>query len=240
LSVTPVGFTLAAAISAQETAMFHWFSDILASATTTLTFFTIFLVGVVFSAFTLILGGHSDHADHDIGHDIGHDTDVSHDGHDASGDHADGDAGAHPLNVGLLSVRGVALLSTGFGGIGFLMFATTQQLVVSTVTALIGGYIFAFAVLYTLKVFKGQQANSLINTSSAVGSHGIVTVSIPADGLGEVTVSIGGVEMFKPARSANHAAIRSGTRVQVQQISGGTLVVTASEVTSSSAGVSKV
>src|SRR5262245_19268742 len=117
----------------------HWLGDILASATTTVTFFTIFLVGVVFSAFSLIFGGHghSDHdVSHDVDHDISHDAGGDHDAHDTSGDHADGDAGAHPLNVGLLSVRGVALLSTGFGGIGFLMFATTQRLLLSTATGL--------------------------------------------------------------------------------------------------------
>jgi hypothetical protein len=214
--------------------MLHWLSDILASATTTITFFTIFLVGVVFSAFSLILGGHG-HSDHDVSHDadhdIGHDTGDHDSGgdHDGSTDHADGDAGAHPLNVGMLSVRGVALLSTGFGGIGFLVFVTTERLLLSTVLGFAGGYVFAFAVLYTL-----------INVSSAVGAHGIVTVSIPENGLGEVSFSVSGMEMFRPARSANHLPIKSGTRVQVNQITGGTLVVTASEVASASSSVSKV
>jgi hypothetical protein len=75
--------------------------------------------------------------------------------------------------------------------------------------------------------------------SSAVGSHGIVTVSIPENGLGEVGLSVSGVEMFRPARSADHVLIRSGTRVQVNHISGGTLVVTASETAAPAAAPGK-
>jgi membrane protein implicated in regulation of membrane protease activity len=231
--------------------MLHWVSDILASATTTITFFTIFLVGVVFSAFSLILGGHGDHgADHDVGHDFGHDAghDAGHDGgHDGSGDHGD-HGGDHSdggfgisgfFAVGMFSVRGVALLATGFGGFGFLIFTLTQKILFSTAAALVGGYIFAFVVLYTLKVFKAQQANSLVSSSSAIGVEGIVTVSIPEDGLGEVSLRVSGTEMFKPARSANRGPIKSGTRVQVNQISGGTLVVTPSE-SASAAQVGKL
>jgi hypothetical protein len=213
--------------------MFNWLTDILASTTTTVTFFTIFLVGVVFSAFSLILGGHSDHADHDIGHDVGHDAGSDHDSGDSSAEHGDIDVGIHSLfSVGMFSVRGVALLATGFGGIGFLIFIATGRIMFSTAAAFVGGYIFAFAVLYTLKIFKAQQANSLVRLSSAVGAQGVVTVSIPEDGLGEVSLLVGGVEMFKPARSVTGAAIKSGSRVQVNQISGGTLLVSPATVSS--------
>src|SRR5215471_7028361 len=127
--------------------MFHWLADILASTTTTVTFFTIFLVGVGFSAFSLIAGGHSDHADHDIGHDadhdIGHDGGADHHGgHDGHGHDGSDDAGlgVHSLfSVGMFSVRGVALLATGFGGIGFLLYATTEKLLFSTASAFVGG-----------------------------------------------------------------------------------------------------
>ena len=204
--------------------MFHWLTDVVASTTTTITFFTIFLVGVAFSAFSLVLGGLGAHADHDVGHDIGHDTDA----HDGSGDHHGGDDGAQggTLSVGMFSVRGVALLATGFGGAGFLIYVSTGKILFSTASALVGGYIFAFVVLYTLKIFKSQQANSMISLSAAIGADGIVTISIPEDGLGEVSLVVSGTEMFKPARSVNGRPIKSGARVQVSQVSGGTLVVT--------------
>ena len=208
--------------------MLHWLTGVLASATTAITFFTLFLVGVVFSAFSLVMGGHGgDHGvDHDIGHDIGHDADVSHDtdaSHDSGGDH-DG-AGGGTFSVGMFSVRGVALLCTGFGGIGFLVYTATGKVYFSTAAALVGGYVFAFIVLYTLKVFKAQQANSLVNMNSAVGTPGVVTVSIPEDGLGEVSLVISGVEMFRSARSQDGKPIRSGSQVRVSRVAGGTFIV---------------
>src|ERR1051325_525251 len=111
--------------------MFHWFTDAIASTTTTITFFTIFLVGVVFSAFSLVLGGLAGHADHDAGHGIDHDAG----GHDASGHGAD-DGGT--LAVGMFSVRGIALLATGFGGVGFLVHISTGRMLISTASALAG------------------------------------------------------------------------------------------------------
>ena len=126
----------------------------------------------------------------------------------------------------MFSVRGVALLATGFGGAGFLIYVSTGKILFSTASALVGGYIFAFVVLYTLKIFKSQQANSMISMSAAIGADGIVTISIPEDGLGEVSLVVSGTEMFKPARSMNGRPIKSGARVQVSQVSGGTLVVT--------------
>jgi membrane protein implicated in regulation of membrane protease activity len=228
----------------QQQTMVNWLSNLIASTTTTITFFTIFLVGVGFSAFSLIFGAHSDHGvDHDLGHDTGdagHDAGSDHGGHDGSDHHGDSDAGMGGFfSVGMFSVRGIALLATGFGGIGFLVFTTTQRILFSTTAALVGGYIFAFAVLYTLKVFKSQQANSLVSVSRAVGTQGIVTTSIPEGGVGEVSVSVSGVEMFKPARSANQAAIKSGTRVEVNQVTGGTLVVSPSKTASTAARTGK-
>jgi len=66
----------------------------------------------------------------------------------------------------------------------------------------------------------------MISMSDASGADGIVTISIPEDGLGEVSLVVSGTEMFKPARSMNGRPIKSGARVQVSQVSGGTLVVT--------------
>jgi len=205
--------------------MLQWLSSVLASVTTAITFFTLFLVGVAFSAFSLIMGGHG--GGHGTDHDVGHDTDASHDtdvGHhdSGSGDH-DGDGGM--FSVGMFSVRGVSLLCTGFGGIGFLVYSATRRMYASTGAGIVGGYVFAFIVLYTLKVFKSQQANSLVNMNSAIGTQGVVTVSIPEGGMGEVSLVVSGMEMFRPARSQDGKAIRSGSRVRVSSVTGGTFIV---------------
>ena len=208
--------------------MLDWLGRTLATTTTSLTFFTLFLVGVTFSVFSLIFGGHG--GDHSVDHDTGHDTDADHGG-DSSADHDAGGDGSS-FSVGMFSVRGVALLCTGFGGIGFLVYTGTEKIFFSTAGALVGGYVFAFIVLYTLKVFKSQQANSLVDMSRAVGAQGVVTVSIPENGIGEVSLMVSGMEMFKSARSLNGKGIRSGASIQVSRVSGGTFIVTPADVSS--------
>ncbi len=196
---------------------FDWLWSAIASTTALISFFTIFLMGLLFSVFSLIFGGHGD-TDHDFGHDVGHD------GH---GDgHHDGDTGLSSFfAVGMLSVRGMALLSTGFGGIGALVQLYTGRTLFATATGAIFGYGFAFMILFAVRALKSQQANSLIDTNSAVGASGTVVTSIPQNGLGEIRCVVGGVEVTRTAVSKNGEAIKSGTRVKVEEVAGATMVV---------------
>ncbi len=196
--------------------MFDWFWQSLANTTSALVFFSIFLAGLTMSVISLVLG----HGDHDVGHDTDHD--VSHDGEHHDGDHA-GESSF--FSVGMLSVRGLTLLASGFGGIGFLVENQTHRVLFSSLCGLVGGYIFAFAVLYLLKIFKGQQVNSLVDMRSALGQEAIVALSIPAQGIGQVRLVISGSEMTLTANGKDGQAIPTGTQVKVTSINGATLVV---------------
>lgn len=195
--------------------MLDWFWSSLASTSAFITFFTIFLMGLLFSVFSLIFGGHGDH---DLGHDVGHD------GHGDS--HHDGDTGLTSFfAVGMLSVRGMALLATGFGGAGMIVQLYTGRTFFATVAGAIFGYAFAFLILLAVRALKSQQANSLIDTNSAVGISGTVVTSIPPNGLGEIRCVVGGAEVTRTAVSKNGELIRTGTRVRVEETSGATMVV---------------
>jgi membrane protein implicated in regulation of membrane protease activity len=196
--------------------MFGWLWTAIASATATMTFFGIFLVGIAFSLFSLVMGGHGD-GEHDfMGHDVHHDTGHHDDGHD-------GDSSI--FNVGFLSVRGMALLSTGFGGVGFLVQVYTGKVLFSTLSGLLFGYVFAFAVLSVMKMFKAQQSNSLIAMDNAKGQEATVVTSIPQGGAGEIRFELSGQEFVKMAYSASGSPIRSGSRVRIDQVSGGSMTV---------------
>lgn len=206
--------------------MYEWLTQALANTTATVVFFSIFLLGVSFSTLSLLFGGDHD-ADSDV--DIG-DADGDFDGGDHDVGDGDGDAGgdgdaSHGMHIGVLSVRGIALLATGFGGAGFVTQIYTQKPIFSTVVAMVFGYLFALGVLSLLKVFKSQQANSLIQTKSAISTTGVVTISIPRGELGEVRINIDGVEVTSMARSSGDQAIPSGTRVRVDDVMGGTFFV---------------
>lgn len=198
----------------------NWVIEAVASATATMTFFGIFAVGTAFSVFSLVMGGHGE-GDHDIGHDfLGHDA---HDGADHDGDGHEGDSNF--FHVGFLSVRGMALLATGFGGVGFLVQVYTGKVLFSTLSGLVFGYLFAFVVLYVMKMFRAQQANSLISMDQAKGKEATVVTSIPANGAGEVRFELAGQEMVKMAFSKDGGSIRSGSSVRIDRVTGGSLVV---------------
>ncbi len=196
--------------------MFDWVWTAIASATATMTFFGIFLVGIVFSLFSLIMGGHGD-GEHDLmGHDVHHDT-GHHDGEQ--------DGESNFFNVGFLSVRGMALLASGFGGVGFLVQVYTGKVFFSTMSGLLFGYVFAFAVLKVMQMFKAQQSNSLISMDNAKGQEATVVTSIPQNGAGEIRFELSGQEFVKMAYSGNGNPIRSGSRVRIDQVVGGSVTV---------------
>lgn len=205
--------------------MFGWLWTAVASATATMVFFSIFLVGVIFSSFSLIFGSHSD-TDHDFGHDFSHDASHS---SDHGGSH-DGGGIAHFFSVGMLSIRGFALFATGFGGIGMLVQIRSGRPLFATVVGSIAGYLFAFLMLLFVKMMRAQETNSLIDTKSAVGTSGTVVISIPSNGIGEIRCIIAGVQMTKTAVSKTGEAIESGTRVRIEEVHGATMVVVPSNV----------
>jgi len=59
-----------------------------------------------------------------------------------------------------------------------------------------------------------------------VGRHGELTVGIPAGGVGEITVMVGGERTTHIARSADGGAIVTGTEVVVKSVLGPSVIVT--------------
>lgn len=205
--------------------MFEWFGHAVSQATAAIVFFSIFLFGVVISSISLFFGGHDEH-DVDGGDtDTDHDSDSEHDSEHADGESDSAISTFHGVNMGLLSLRGLCLLSVGLGGVGFVVQIHTGRVVFATVAGLLSGYVFAIGILYLLRIFKSQQANSFIDHSEAVGGQAVVTTSIPENGPGEVRIVISGRDMYKTATSVDGKPIRAGALVRIESIGGGSAVV---------------
>lgn len=76
-----------------------------------------------------------------------------------------------------------------------------------------------------LSIFYKQQASSLIPTSTVVGCRGTVTVSIGANGPGEVGLEVQGQYTTYLARSKDGSPIAKGRTVRVINTIGSQLVV---------------
>lgn len=179
-----------------------------------ITFFSIFAAGMVFTLFSLIFGGLGD-ADHggDFGGDHG-DTG----GHDVSTEEGD-------VSIGLLSVRGISLLLTGFGGVAFIVQYYTAKILLSSIAGLISGWVFAFVCLLVFRMLVRQQATSGITAEDFIGADGYVITTIPANQFGEVMLRVSDGQIAKQARADGDEAIPAGTPVKVTRYFSGIVVV---------------
>ncbi len=191
--------------------MSSWIMAFFGDSLALLIYASIFLAGSTFSFISLVFGGDADHdADVDVSAD---DADVGDDVHDV---HA----------PGVVSVGGLFLMLTGFGGVGYILQYYTERILFSALGGLMSGWLFAALLMAVLRAFYKQQASSQIRVNEIVGSHGIVTVTIPGgNSLGEVQLSVYDTQMNRPATSSASESIPRGARVKVRSYLGGTVVV---------------
>jgi len=155
------------------------------------TYVTIALSGFVVLLLTLMLGG----GDHDFDHDADH---------DGGSDH-------HWFSLKVLSA-----FATAFGASGAIARAYGLPHGWALIAALAVGCIVGSIADFIITLFFRQQASSLISADQLVGRAGAVTLTIPPDSYGEVTVEFAGQSFSRRARSENAAtSIRAGERVEI-------------------------
>ncbi len=166
-------------------------------------------LAIAFAGFILVAGSFFFGHDHDVGHD--------HDGGDAG---HDGDA-----TISIFSTKVLATLLMGFGAAGAIATSYQVDYLVASLIGLLNGMLLGGLMYAILGFFYKQQASSLVSTSSAVGCSGTVTVSIAADGMGEVGVDVEGQYAVYVARSRDGGPIPKGSTVRVVRTVGSQLVV---------------
>jgi len=176
-----------------------------------LVFVSIAVAAFIFVAASFFFGGDADHdADHgDIGHDI--------------------DGGFEEPAISVFSTKTLATLFMGFGASGAIARNYGASYIASSGIGVLFGIVLAGIMYLVLSMFYRQQASSLVETSSAVGCRGTVTVSIEAGGTGEVGVEFSGQYGAYQASSANGAAIPKGTTVKVLKTVGTRMIVAKEE-----------
>jgi membrane protein implicated in regulation of membrane protease activity len=145
----------------------------------------------------------------------GHDLGV----HDGAADH--GDVGGPSV----FSVRVMSAFVTAFG-IGGLVarYYGLSHPAASGVGAMVG-LVMAGAVYQFGKFLFSQQASSEVRTATLIGRSGEVTVAISENGLGQITMTVGGERTDHIARSDDGHAIPRGAEVTVTGMRGDSLVV---------------
>lgn len=140
-------------------------------------------------------------------------------GGDADSPDHDGDI------ISVFSPKVVAIFLVGFGAAG----ALATHFGLSVVPAIAwafggGGALGALGYLGTRALYR-QQCSSDVNPADAVGRYATVTTAIPANGVGEVSVSVAGQHMTYTARSSDSAPVARTRQVKVAAVTGNDLIV---------------
>ena len=147
----------------------------------------------------------------------------------AGGDHEIGHAGDHDWDLAggpsFFSARIMASFVVAFGVGGVVARYYQLSHPAASGIGVAAGIVMAGVVYQFARILYSQQASSEIRMGSLVGHTAEVTIGIPQDGVGQVTLAAGGERSTHIARSADGAAIPPGVEVTVAALRGDSLVV---------------
>jgi membrane protein implicated in regulation of membrane protease activity len=155
-----------------------------------------------------------------VGELFGHDHDLG--GHDGGIEHGDSDLGGGPS---VFSSRIMAAFVTAFGVGGVVARYYNLSHPASSGVGIATGGVMAGLVYQFAKILYSQQASSELQMSRLVGRSAEVTVAIPADGVGQISLSVAGERTEHVARSKDGRAVTRGTQVVVTALGGDSVVV---------------
>lgn len=136
---------------------------------------------------------------------------------------------AHPEleigGLGFLSLRAMSIFLLTFGTIGALVHWLGRPTLTSSLWGLVAGVGTYGIYIVAMQLVRSQQASSLIEDRELPGLTGMVTIAIPAGGVGEVTCRLKGQSTRRIARAAPGEAFVEGALVKVRDVQGDVLLI---------------
>ncbi|HET7624938.1 MAG TPA: NfeD family protein [Verrucomicrobiae bacterium] len=176
--------------------------------TTFLVYLFCLVVGFVFvlvsAIFGHVLGGHA-HVDGSGGHA------------EAGGDNSDSPG------VSFFSPIIMAAFVTAFGAFGmiFSQFEPTQRPPISAPLAVLGAFVIAYILVFTLrKIMGAADCSSESQVATLVGHVATVISPIPDGGVGEIAYVQAGTRYTAPARNETGKSIANGQTVTITRVIG--------------------
>jgi hypothetical protein len=183
-------------------------------------FFSVFFLWQLLAAL-LGLGDEDGGGAHDGADGMASDVD----GHgDAFEDGAHVDSSETVMAFKLLSIRAIITFCTMFTWGTALYLYRGDSVARAMGVASIWGILGMVCVALVLSLLPKLAQTGTARIASALGAHGSVYLDIPADGVGEVRVSVSDVISFVKARSFEGKALKAGTAVVVTRVLDATTV----------------
>ena len=190
------------------------------------------VLGCGYVVLATVLGHTADAGGADAGHGTVHDGagsyGVESSGHGSVSADTATTAGFH---FPLFSPLALATLFGATGGFGLIAKAGFKvddgtSLLVALPAALVTAYVVTYA---SWRITRASIGSSEIRTRDLIGAVGEVVTPIPAGGVGEVAVVVGGQRFTNAARDLQGGEIPRGASVVVRQMGGATMFVEAAE-----------
>lgn len=163
-----------------------------------------------------------------LGGDVDADTDIDLAVHDVPmhadlGDHSV--AHISEANFQLFSLHGITGFFMIFGLVGLSLSKAGVHELITAVVGLVAGGITLLSVAGVYYYMRRLQSDGTMQMDTAIGLTGIVYLTIPDGGSGQVSITIqGGLKQFD-AISTGSQKIPTGSKIKVVARNGGTLVV---------------
>ena len=142
-------------------------------------------------------------------------------GHEVAAGHLDSDHGGPSI----FSVRIMASFLTAFGVGGVLARYNGLSHVIASGVGIVAGAIMSGLVLQFAKILYSQQASSELHMQTLVGTSAEVSVGIPAGGVGQIALNVGGERSEHVARSADGGALSRGAAVVITGLGADSVIV---------------
>jgi membrane protein implicated in regulation of membrane protease activity len=124
-----------------------------------------------------------------------------------------------------LSVQGVSGLVVMFGLVGIALLRAGFSELASVVGAFVAGGLTMLVIAQLSRAMMRLQSSGNIDIHNAVGAEGRVYLAIPSGGIGSAQITIQNRLRTYDAICSTPAALETGTRIRVIDVSGGALVV---------------
>jgi membrane protein implicated in regulation of membrane protease activity len=129
----------------------------------------------------------------------------------------------------ILSVRVMAAFLTAFGVGGVISRYYHLSHPAASGIGVVAGIAMASIVYQFAKLLYSQQASTDLTMNRLVGTSAVVSVAIPANGVGQVSVHAGGEVSEHLARSAGGGPVARGTTVVITGLGGDSVTVAPDE-----------
>lgn len=177
----------------------------------TSTFGWILFGSMAFLITSALLGGH-------------HDVDT---GHDVDGGDVDGSTHHVVTTSELFNLRNLALLAVGFSGCSIIARNMGLGELETNLAGIAGAVVMFLLGIYFFRMIRKQEGNSITSNTDLVGKSAVVTVSIPSNGYGEISLQNAfGAATSLTAKTVG-IAIAQGSEVRITAVSGNTATVLA-------------